>query len=238
MKKYILFLLFIPQLMISQRIKVLYSRINDIPETSFPMNLSPDAIAYLKKKTYSYLLTDKKVSLFYPKEKAEKFVGSDTTIVSPGKRNVKTISVKNITASKIYINKPEKYYIEKVQIFDKEYFIKDRLPEIHWKILPDKKKIKKYTTQKAIANWEGKKIEAWFTKEIPVNAGPRIFQGLPGLILELKIDKLNYKAEKIDFLKKIDPIEPPKHKGKYLTADQYKKMMMIFQKKQTYKLVK
>src|SRR5699024_4144518 len=39
--------------------------------------------------------------------------------------------------------------------------------------------------QKAITRFGGRTYEAWFTLEVPINDGPYIFKGLPGIILEL-----------------------------------------------------
>ncbi len=34
--------------------------------------------------------------------------------------------------------------------------------------------------------YKGREWEAWFTQDIPVQEGPYIFNGLPGLIVEMK----------------------------------------------------
>lgn len=68
--------------------------------------------------------------------------------------------------------------------FDKLRVIDERKQE--WKILPDKQKIGEYSTQKATAEFAGRKWTAWFTTDIPFQDGPYKFRGLPGLILKLE----------------------------------------------------
>jgi GLPGLI family protein len=63
---------------------------------------------------------------------------------------------------------------------------------LSWKIENETKKIGNYVCQKASLFYCGRNWEAWFTKEVPINAGPYIFNGLPGLILSLKDSKDNF----------------------------------------------
>ena len=46
------------------------------------------------------------------------------------------------------------------------------------------------------------KVEAWFCPELPYNYGPSFFNGLPGLILELKTPSFGYLVSKIELNKK------------------------------------
>ncbi len=228
MKIYFFILILIPQLVLSQQVKVLYSRSFDLPDAKHLKNYTPDAITHLKKKSYDYLLKNNESSLYFPIETNEDFFDSDTTNVSDRKKNIRVVTIKRNTGTVAYINWLQNYYIEKVQIKGKEYFIKDTLPKLKWEILPERKKIKDYIAQKATTNYNGNKIIAWFAEDIPINAGPRIYHGLPGLIMQLRINKLSYKVEKIEFVKKLPPLEPPKHKGKYMTAEENMKILKKF----------
>lgn len=53
-----------------------------------------------------------------------------------------------------------------------------------WKLTEEFKTIGIYKCQKAIITQSTNIISAWFTDEIPVNAGPSYIYGLPGLIVE------------------------------------------------------
>lgn len=66
---------------------------------------------------------------------------------------------------------------------------------LDWEILPDTKTIQGYESQKAKTAFRGREYTAWFTTEIPLSDGPYKFNGLPGLILELKDVKEQYVFE-------------------------------------------
>lgn len=55
-----------------------------------------------------------------------------------------------------------------------------------WSLLPETISILGYTCQKAETEFRGRTYTAWFTSQIPVDAGPYKFRGLPGLILKVE----------------------------------------------------
>lgn len=61
-----------------------------------------------------------------------------------------------------------------------------------WKILNEKEKIGTYNTQKATADFGGRKWTAWFTSDLPFQDGPYKFHGLPGLIVKIEDSEKNY----------------------------------------------
>lgn len=83
------------------------------------------------------------------------------------------------------------------------------LPHLDWKIGTETKKIGDYTVIKASTKYAGRNYEAWFTRDIPLNYGPYIFNGLPGLILEIRDDEDDYAFVMV----KIEKIEKPITKG-------------------------
>lgn len=64
------------------------------------------------------------------------------------------------------------------------------------------------------------KIEAWFCPELPYNYGPGFFNGLPGLILELKSPTFGFLATKVDLNKK-EKFEFSKYKGELIDFDAF-----------------
>jgi len=62
-------------------------------------------------------------------------------------------------------------------------------PEYAWKLSGEQRAFLGYTVQKATADHDGSTIEAWFTTEIPVAAGPGPYGGLPGMILVVSVDE-------------------------------------------------
>lgn len=59
---------------------------------------------------------------------------------------------------------------------------------LQWEIHEEIRDMSSYQCQKATINYFGRKFTAWFTPEIPLNAGPYLFSGLPGAIIELEDD--------------------------------------------------
>ncbi len=81
-------------------------------------------------------------------------------------------------------------------------FVVDTLvPMDDWVILNDTITFLGFKCQKAILNNNGIEYEAWFTTQLPYNAGPEKFRGLPGLILKVsnKTENLGFVAKEIIF---------------------------------------
>lgn len=62
--------------------------------------------------------------------------------------------------------------------------IKDPTEQISWILMKDSKSIAGFNCNLANGWFKGRRYFAWFTTEIPVQAGPWKLNGLPGLILE------------------------------------------------------
>jgi GLPGLI family protein len=65
----------------------------------------------------------------------------------------------------------------------KEFSFEGKANMLKWNITNEKKAINKYKASKAILV-DNPEIYVWFTKDVPANAGPYMYSGLPGLILE------------------------------------------------------
>lgn len=72
------------------------------------------------------------------------------------------------------------------------YQYTEEQPAIIWKLGNDTKSILGYTCYKATAEFRGRKYTAWYSKDIPINNGPYLFNGLPGLIMEIEDRKNHY----------------------------------------------
>ncbi len=101
---------------------------------------------------------------------------------------------------------------------------------VNWKLLNESKKINGYNCFKAISQISidtrngpiKKNIIAWYTSEINIPFGPKKYNNLPGLILELHEGSLIYQATKIDLDKKTEIKKPLK--GKKITAKELNQM--------------
>lgn len=96
--------------------------------------------------------------------------------------------------------------IELRELMDELYLVEDSVRSIAWKLEEGETKvILGYTCKKATGKTaRGNDVVAWYCEDIPIAAGPEQFNGLPGLILLVDINKgeIIYVAKVID--KKID----------------------------------
>lgn len=97
------------------------------------------------------------------------------------------------------------------------YLVSDTPPVIKWNLkYKETKKIGKYVCKKATAVFRGTDVEAYYTTEIPVSVGPFKFNGLPGLILEVKtlgINKMSWVVKGIQYPYKGTPNYSKKYIG-------------------------
>lgn len=102
-----------------------------------------------------------------------------------------------------YTNRPKKLIINQKFYSGEDFLIS--VPPFEWKLTQETKKIGNYvcykaTTIKHVESRNGKMqraVTAWYTTQIPYNYGPKDYNGLPGLILELQEDNLLINATKI-----------------------------------------
>lgn len=82
--------------------------------------------------------------------------------------------------------------------------------QLKWNIHKEKKDILGYHCQRATVDYGGRHWEAWFSNEIPIQSGPYVFRGLPGLILEIKDTEEYFKYQMISIEKQheIKWVEP------------------------------
>ncbi|QHI38322.1 hypothetical protein IMCC3317_37130 [Kordia antarctica] len=125
---------------------------------------------------------------------------------SPGSDGMSIVVMGNSQSTILYKNTKEKRYANKQDIMGKMFLIEDSLKNEAWKLGNETKFIGQYTCYNATrtkeievsasfsindAKDEPKRtkktitITAWYTLEIPVNTGPGMYWGLPGLILEV-----------------------------------------------------
>ncbi len=105
------------------------------------------------------------------------------------------------TNKRAYNSNIFKRYQEK-KIDKLKLFVVDTLISMdNWEILDDTITFMSFKCQKATINYKGLQYEAWFTTQLPYNAGPKEFRGLPGLILKVstKNEEKGFIAKEITF---------------------------------------
>lgn len=98
--------------------------------------------------------------------------------------------------------------------------------DVKWEVYEETKLIGKYKAIKATATRKMGNfvdtIEAWFTPELPYSFGPIGYNGLSGLILEMKRGKVVYKFKELE--RKSATFEPPKA-SKHMAFESYYLML-------------
>jgi GLPGLI family protein len=137
----------------------------------------------------------------------------------------------------LYKNLKTQTYVEQTDILSKSFLIKDSIKDIAWQLENETKNIGNYTCFKATyayqhpirdfendkdsLRFESRKVSAWYTPQIPVSNGPELYQGLPGLILEINDGKQTIICSKIQINpKKTNKIEAP-DTGKEVTQTEF-----------------
>jgi|GEM_PF-961509 len=109
-------------------------------------------------------------------------------------------------------------------ILNQDFTVKREYFNFNWILKKETRKILNFNVMKAEGSYyhpvtnKELKVEAWYIPSIPIQSGPDIFMGLPGLIAEVnlhgavvrvkKIEKnVNLKIEKVDDLKAISQQE-------------------------------
>ncbi|WP_405563614.1 GLPGLI family protein [Polaribacter sp. Asnod6-C07] len=138
----------------------------------------------------------------------------------------------NLTVSKMgkgvfYTNKFQNRTLHQKEYVGQEFLIS--ITPYEWKLTQEKKQIGNYTcykatTSKFVEGRNGKmerKVVAWYTNEVPFNFGPKDYNGLPGLILELQEDILLIKATKISLNPKKKKLIKKPSQGEKVTLKEY-----------------
>jgi GLPGLI family protein len=126
-----------------------------------------------------------------------------------------------------YTNKKEKKIINQKEYAGQEFLV--AIPPFQWNLTQEKKQIGNYicyraTTIRYVEGRNGKmerKVIAWYTLEIPYNFGPKDYNGLPGLILELQEENLLIKAFKINIKPKTQKNIKKPNQGEKIILKEY-----------------
>lgn len=112
-------------------------------------------------------------------------VDMEKQLASTGMINIKSDARKGSVRYSISKKYPKYEVFLHNRILRDQYKVADDR-KIDWKISSEKQKIGEWNTQKADAEFGGRKWAAWFTSDIPIQDGPYKFHGLPGLIVKLE----------------------------------------------------
>ncbi|PQJ13876.1 hypothetical protein BST94_13925 [Nonlabens xylanidelens] len=161
--------------------------------------------------------------------------GMSMTIEMSGNGDTYGTTYKDLTAQT---------FLREDNIQGKEFLVTDKIEKLDWKVTGETKMIGKYTAMKATYTFPKEEKEeseeestsllnmvddkehvvtAWFTMDIPISNGPGIYQGLPGLILELNEGEITILCNKIEMNPEDFEIKKPR-KGKEISTEKFNKL--------------
>lgn len=113
--------------------------------------------------------------------------------------------------------------VEMRDFLGRKFRIAGEAPEYRWRLTGEQSEYLGYSCMKAVAERDSSVVEAWFTPEIPVSAGPDGMGGLPGLILVVSIDdgQRTFTATSVDLETDISGLIVPPSDGRQVTRDEF-----------------
>ncbi len=102
--------------------------------------------------------------------------------------NVRGLQVSDIMGNMIYDPYAISYTGNTLQYFEKignDMYTYQETPKLNWVLEEGTKNILNYECKRAVLDYGGRKWTAWYASNLPLNAGPYKFKGLPGLILSI-----------------------------------------------------
>lgn len=130
----------------------------------------------------------------------------------------------------LYTNKSGGYMLHEKTVSTNKFIIKSFTNDLKWEKTNEVKEISGYVCYKAktldsIVTIRGTRVfevTAWYAPKLPYSFGPSGYSGLPGLILELKTNKVIFYAALISLNKhsNINLIQIPT-KGKMVTKEEF-----------------
>lgn len=207
-KIYIFFLLIITHSLCSQNLRISYEY--KFVQDSLNINNISNELVLLD-------ITEKG-SIFYSRSQ---YLNDSLAFYSNKNNTIQSdinFSVKKNLSNTTYVNS---------QIGNINYTFQEK-DDLKWKISSEKKQILGYNVQKATLKFGGRNWTAWFSNDLPIQDGPYIFRGLPGLILSIEDTQKYHVFNIIGVEKKEVPFEIEKLSTKILSKKEFNKQWHIY----------
>ncbi len=199
---------------------ILYKTVLDFPTKDLAVDLQEmhsKVLQSVNSQEFILLFNDSK-SFFDIKTKINETIEEEKYIFDVARSGFTSLN-------KVYLDKKTNSIYE---IMPDGIVTKNSIANNKWEITAETKIIDIYTCYKAFYTIEfltrnGSKntriVTAWFAPSLPYSYGPKTFNGLPGLILELTDKRTTYLATSLIINNNIIKIDLPK--GKTITKEDY-----------------
>ena len=248
MKKFVVFiLLFVNTLVVSAQqgtIQVSYSSVRKVT-LSIDVNGYPDEVKRLMEEELKKMTEQRETSKLVQSGTRSNYTITMDSALEPlltkhHSSEALTSSSKFGNVQNIYLDLGAKEKLVQKKFMDKSLLVKEVLTSLpQWEIGTETKEIlgrrctkATLTVARSLTSHSDKRstlkdttetYTAWFCSEIAIPFGPEGLYGLPGLILESKINSKITTATRVEYLPQSQEILPPK--GTIVTPEQYNKLL-------------
>lgn len=218
------FVLFSGQLLFSQNIICTYSvKVDSIYLNENKLNVNEiyyNYIKYLDKISYQLRINNHESIYEIDRELLKK-------VNDPSVKLMQSVGGRGV----FYYNSKDSLYLNRKELLGDIYLIEQEKPI--WVYTNESKNIdgvdclKAYSVKKmnnSKRQWD-RITTAWYAPSFPYSFGPKNFNGLPGLILELQENEVVLYLAKIEFLDSESKVEVP-DKGIKMTEKEYEKFLI------------
>ncbi len=170
--------------------------------------------------TTKMLFFDESASLMKDVPQDEEESGN---VVAHGEGGLHFRTIEEPPENETYVNFDEGQLIQKEDFLGRTFLITGETSTLAWRLTDERSEFLGYLSQKATAVHDSTTIEAWFTPEIPVPAGPARYGGLPGLILVLTLNdgQTTFVAQELSLAPLDEAVLVPPKKGKKVTREEF-----------------
>jgi GLPGLI family protein len=191
-----------------------------------------DDLIPLAKISSMLLLFDESASLMIPapiEEEEEELTGMERRAQGMAQRLKMGSPSRSDQESLLeaYVSYEDDTIAETREFMGRTFLISGTQPSYAWKLTGEQSEFLGFTVHRATAAQDSTTIEAWFTPEIPVPAGPGLFGGLPGMILSVSVDDGHtvYSATEVHLDGLEDGAIKPPEDGRKVSRDEYEQIV-------------
>ena len=127
----------------------------------------------------------------------------------------------------VYVDLEAGTQLQQTDFLGRAFLVSGGVSAFPWRLTGEEGEFLGYPCQKAVMAWDSTTVEAWFTPQIPVSAGPEAYGGLPGLILVLTVDEgsMSYVAKEVTLeALPVGALAPP-DQGRRVTQEEFAQIM-------------